>query len=207
MAQQADDVVRNYLRETAKGNIVPDVKNVAREIAEAATDPKSPTISLSTLKDWRSRLGRLMKSSDGATRDGAWSLRSIIDDATEEQLKKAGRLDDVAKLAEERVKYRNFLAVADSSTRAGAESGVISPTQLNQSIIRSQGRQNVAVGNTTELGELSRAGAGILRPEPTVSAGGVRTISPELGMTGAGAVAGTQLMPNNPIVTGKQIID
>lgn len=200
MAQQADDVVKNYLRSTAQGSIVPDVRNVADEIMDAATNPNAAPLDLATLKDWRSRLGKLLRGSDPQAREAAWGLRSIIDDATEAQLTAAGRADDVAALGKAREQYRNWIAVADASTRAGAESGILSPTQLNQEVIRSQGRRNFAVGNTTPLGDLSRAAAGILRPAATVSAGGVRTVSPQIisGLMGAGVA--NAMMPGSPII-------
>lgn len=200
MAQQADGVVNDYLRSTAQGNIVPDVRNIADEITEAATNPNAAQLDLATLKDWRSRLGKLLQSSDGQAREAAWGLRSIIDDATEAQLTAAGRADDVQRLNQAREQYRNWIAIADSATRAGAENGVLSPTQLYQSVIRSQGRRNVATGNTTPLGDLSRAAAGILRPASAVSAGGVRTVSPQIisGLMGAGVA--NALMPGSPMI-------
>jgi hypothetical protein len=200
MAQQADDVVKDYLRSTAQGSVVPDVRNVADEIMDAATNPNAATLDLATLKDWRSRLGKLLRGSDPQAREAAWGLRSIIDDATEAQLTAAGRADDVAALGTAREQYRNWIAVADASTRAGAENGILSPTQLNQEVIRSQGRRNFAVGNTTPLGELSRAAAGILRPASSVSAGGIRTISPQLISTLIGAGVGNAVAPGSPIV-------
>lgn len=202
MAQQADDVVQDYLRSTAQGNIVPDVRNIADEIADAATSPTASPLDLATLKDWRSRLGRLLQSSDPQVRDAAWGLRSIIDDATEAQLAAVGRGDDVARLAEARQQYRNWIAIADAATRAGAENGILSPTQLYQSIVRSQGRRNVAVGNTTQLGDLARAAAGILRPVSAVSAGAVRNFSPQLIAGGIGAAIANVVVPGSPIVAG-----
>ena len=198
MAQQADDVVKDYLRSTAQGSIVPDVRNVADEIMDAATNPNATQLDLTTLKDWRSRLGRLLQSNDPQAREAAWGLRSIIDDATAAQLTALGRADDVQRLAKAREQYRNFIAIGDAATRAGAESGVLSPTQLYQSVIRSQGRRNVAVGNTTPLGDLSRAAAGILRPAPSVAAGGVRTVSPQVMFGLAGAGAANAMFPGNP---------
>lgn len=198
IASRVDDVVATYVENTPNANLVPKVKNIADEIVDAATSPNPQSIPLETLKSWRSRIGSLLSSKDTEVRQAAWGLRSIIDDATEQSLAAAGRAEDVAKLQSARTQYRNFLAVADASTRAGAESGRISPTQLNQSVIRSQGRRNAAVGNTTELGPLARAGAGLLRSEPTVSAGGVRTISAELGGAGLGGVYGAQAMPQSP---------
>lgn len=200
MAQGADDVVKEYMRATASSNVVPDVRNIADEIIDAATTPRASQLDLATLKDWRSRLGKLLRGSDGQARDAAWGLRSLIDDATEAQLASAGRTNDIAKLARAREQYRNWIAVSDASTRAGAESGVISPTQLNQSVIRSQGRRNAAIGNTTDLGNLSRAAAGVLRSEPTVSPGGVRSVSAALGSGLAGAGLGSQVMAGNPVL-------
>lgn len=202
MAQEADNVVNDYLRSTAQGSIVPDVRNIADEIADAATNPNAAPIALSTLKDWRSRLGRLLQSADPQVRDAAWGLRSIIDDATEAQLAAVGRGEDVARLAAARQQYRNWIAIADAATRAGAENGILSPTQLYQSIVRSQGRRNVAVGNTTELGGLARAAAGVLRPASSVAAGGVRTVSPQIMASLMGAGVANAIFPGSPVVAG-----
>lgn len=200
MAQQADDVVKDYLRGTAQGSIVPDVRNIADEIMDAATNPSGGSLDLATLKDWRGRLGKLLQGSDPQAREAAFGLRAIIDDATQAELTAAGRVDDVKRLAGAREQYRNWLAIADASTRAGAENGILSPTQLNQSVIRSQGRRNVAIGNTTPMGELSRAAAGVLRPAATTMAGGARTITPQLMTALMGAGVGSALMPSNPVV-------
>jgi hypothetical protein len=202
MAQQADDVVRDYLRATAEGNVIPDVRNIAGEIVDAATTPRGMQISLATLKDWRSRLGRLMQSNDNQVREAAYGLRSLIDDATTAQLQASGRTEDVARLATAREQYRNWLGVADAATRATAENGILSPTQLHQAIIRTQGRRNVAVGNTTPLGNLSRSAAGVLRPEGTVQPGGVRELSQFATGTGAGGLIGAQMTPGNPLTGG-----
>lgn len=199
MAQQADDVVTNYLRSTAQGSVVPDVRNVADEIMDAATNPNGAPLDLATLKDWRSRLGKLLRGSDPQAREAAWGLRSIIDDATEAQLTAAGRADDVAALGKAREQYRNWIAVADASTRAGAESGILSPTQLNQEVIRSQGRRNFAVGNTTPLGDLSRAAAGILRPAASVQAGAVRNLPTQAVMALLGAGIGNVVAPGSSL--------
>lgn len=200
MAQRADDIVAQYLENTPNAAVVPKVKNIADEIIELGTNPNAGMLELSQIKTWRSRLGGLLNSSDAEVRNAAWALRGVLDDATEDALRAAGRTDDIAKLATGREQYRNWLAVADASTRAGAEGGRVSAPQLQQSVIRSQGRRNAAVGNTTDLGELSRAGAGLLRSEPTVSAGGVRTVAPQLGGALGGGALGAQLMPDNPIV-------
>lgn len=200
IAQRVDDIIADYLENTPSASVVPKVKNIADEIMELGTSPNASALDLSTIKSWRSRLGGLLNSKDAEVRNAAWALRGVIDDATEDALRAAGRTDDIAKLATAREQYRNWLAVADASTRAGAEGGRVSAPQLQQSVIRSQGRRNAAVGNTTELGELTRAGAGLLRSEPTVSAGGARTVAPQLGGALGGGAIGAQLMPDNPIV-------
>lgn len=199
-AQRVNDIVTDYLESTPNASVVPKVKTIADELIEMGTNPTPAAVDLSTIKQWRSRLGGLMNSNDSEVRSAAWALRGVIDDATEDALMAAGRTDDIAKLTTAREQYRNWLAVADAATRAGAEGGRVSAPQLQQSVIRSQGRRNAAIGNTTELGELSRSGAGLMRAEPTVSPGGVRTIAPQLGGALGGGAVGAQLMPDNPIV-------
>jgi len=204
MAQNADDVVRMYLVEAPSATVVPRVRAMADEIIEAATNPTAAPIDLTTLRTWRSALGRLSQSNDEATRTAAHGLRRIIDDATDTALTAAGRSDDLSRLSQAREQYRNFLAVSDASTRAGSEAGVLSPAQLNQSIIRTQGREAYAVGRGTGLMETSRASGELLRSMPTVEAGGIRRLPymSELGAGGAGAAMGAALGGMPGAVTG-----
>ena len=192
MAQAADDVVAQYLEMAPSVTVVPRVRNIAAEITDAATSPSAAAIDLTTLRQWRSALGAMTQSADEATRTAAQGLRRIIDDATDAALTSAGRSEDLARLSGAREQYRNFLAVSDASTRAGAASGVLSPQQLNQAIIRTQGRDAYAVGRGTNLMETSRAAGEVLRPMPTVEAGGIRRLPyvGELGVGGAGAALG-----------------
>lgn len=190
MAQQADDLVTRYKEMAPAMAVVPRARGIADEIIEAATSPQAQAIDLSLLRQWRSALGKMTTSNDEATRDVAVGLRRLIDDATDTALQGAGRADDLANLAREREKYRNFIAVRDAATRAGAEAGTLSPTQLNASVMRTQGREAVAVGRGTNLEELSRGGAAMLRPAPTVEAGGVRRLPPELQTGGLGGLLG-----------------
>jgi hypothetical protein len=199
LAQQADDIVSNYLEYSAANDVLPAVGNIAERIRNAAN---GSTIPASTLNQWRSNIRSLLNSNHGPTREAAFALRNLLDDAVINQLNAAGRADDVAALMAGREQYRNWLAVADAATRAGAENGIISPTQLNQAVIRTQGRHNMAIGNTTPLGELSRASAGVLRPESTVQAGGVRLPSEVLTGGGLGMAAGASLLPVHPVVGG-----
>jgi hypothetical protein len=102
----------------------------------------------------------------------------------------AGREADIERLSEANNRYRNWLAVAQARARAGAENGLISPTALDRAITTQQGWRNVATGATTDLGELSQAGAAILRPVSPVSPDGMRRIAGTSGV--AGAVLGQQ---------------
>jgi len=200
LAQSADDVVRQYLIDAPSASVVPRVRAIADEIVDAATNPSANPIDLSTLRTWRSALGRMSQSNDEATRTAAHGLRRVIDEATDEALRSANRADDIARLATSREQYRNYLAVSDASTRAGSEAGVLSPSQLNQAIIRTQGRDAYAVGRGTDLMETSRNAGSMLRPMPTVEAGGVRGMRglPELSTTGLGAYGGYALSGGNP---------
>jgi len=192
MAQSADDAVVRYLEMAPSATVVPRVRNIANEIIDAATNPSAAPIELSTLRVWRSALGRMTQSSDEATRNAARELRGLIDDATDAALTAAGRESDLQSLVQSRENWRNYLAVSDASTRAGSESGILSPGQLNQAIIRTQGRENYAIGRGTDLMETSRAAGSMLRPMPTVEAGGIRRLPyiGQLGAGGAGAAAG-----------------
>lgn len=187
MAQQVDDIVDDYMQMAPGVALSNGPRGIADEIIEAATSPQGAAIDLSTLQDWRRRLGRLTSSSQAEVRQVAADLRRVIDDATDTALQNAGRSDDAARLAEARNQYRNFIAVRDAATRGSAEAGTLSPTQLNQSVIRTQGRNAVAVGRGTDLEDLSRAGAALFRPAPTVEPGAFRRLSPRLGF---GTVAG-----------------
>lgn len=197
MAQSVDDVL-GYYNPMA---IPRKAQDIAEEIASAATSPNARPIDLTKLREWRTALGSMVNSADEATRDVARTLREVIDDATETALIAAGRADDLARLRDARVKYRNYLAVSDASTRAGAEAGIVSPTQLNQAVIRTTGRGQYARGAGTELSELSRAGASVLRPAPTVSAAGRRSI-PQIDQYATpigGALAGFAATGGSPV--------
>jgi hypothetical protein len=199
LAQQADDIVSEYLEYSAQADVIPAVGNIVERIRSAAN---GSTIPASTLNQWRSNIRSLLNSNHGPTREAGFALRNLLDDAVVWQLNAAGRADDVAALMAGREQYRNWLAIADASTRAGAENGILSPTQLHGAVTRTQGRRNVAVGNTTPLGDLSRSAAGVLRPESTVQAGGIRELPSVFTGGGLGAAAGATLMPQNPIVGG-----
>lgn len=204
MAQAAQDVAENYLTMVPSASRVPRISGMVDEILDAATNPTASPIDLSLLRVWRTDLGRMLQSNDEATRTAAQQLRLLIDDATDAALTAAGREADLQTLATAREQWRNYLAVRDASTRVGSEGGVLSPTQLNQSLIRVFGRDNYAVGRGTDLMETSRAAGELLRPLPTVEAGGLRRFANvgEISSTAAGAYVGSQLAGGPGAVAG-----
>lgn len=188
-AAQADEVAATYLSNVETGAAVPRVREIATEIAARAQNGQP--VDLATIRTWRSDIGNLTTSSNNATRRAAHSLRSLLDDMTDTALTNAGRADDVRKLADARRQYRDFLAVRDASTRAGdASSGVLSPAQLNQSMIRVMGRENYGVGRTTPTSDFTRSAAAMMRSAPAVQSGGVRSLeSLPMLLSGAGGYA------------------
>lgn len=191
VAIRAINVAKDYAERVPQGNLTPRIRGIAKEIRGFAVS-KRP-VTLAQLKEWRSDIGRLTVSSDAATREAAHALRRLIDETTDTALASAGRTEDIAKLAAGRESYRNYIGVRDAASRAGAEGGTLSPQALNQSFIRAQGREAYATGRTTSMADFTRAGASVLRPAPTVSAGGVRSISAAVPTATAALVGGGAL--------------
>ena len=184
-ANKAVQLAADYAERVPMGNLTPRVRGIAEEIRALAVSGKS--VPLTRLREYRSDIGNLTISSDAATRQAAHALRTLIDDLTDTALRAANRTDDIEKLARAREGYRNFIAVRDAASRAGAEGGTLSPQQLNQSLIRAQGREAYATGRTTGMGDFTRSGAAVLRQAPAVPAGGIRT-SQGLGASTGGAI-------------------
>ena len=193
-ASAALKIATDYIERVPAGQLTPRVRGIANEIK--AFEKSGKEISLDRLKQWRSDIGDLTVSSDAATRTAAHDLRTLLDGMTDEALTAAGRADDIFALAKAREAYRNFIGVRDAASRATAEGGILSPTQLNQSMIRAQGREAYATGRTTPMTDFTRSAAAILRSAPATSPGGVRRISEALPIAlatlagGAGYQAG-----------------
>jgi hypothetical protein len=187
-ATRAMQIGTDYAERVPVGTLTPRVRGIANELRTLAVARNS--VPLSRLKTWRSDIGKLTTSNDAATREAAHGLRELIDEMTDSALQSAGRADDIASLASARESYRNFIGVRDASTRAGAERGTLSPTALNQSIIRSQGRESYALGRGTSMQDFTRAGAATLRPAPTVSPGSTRNFALPGGLAAVGGTAG-----------------
>lgn len=192
IGRKAYGVASEYFETTPGKNLPVSLRRVADKLMDFATSPGevNRVIPAKTLRNWRSTLGRYTTSNDENVRDAAHALREVIDDATEETLKQLGRGDDIAKLAELRKQYRNFLAIADASLRGGREGarGILTPERLQSATSRIFGRQNASTGGGTELTELARDGVAMIGSAPTVSAGGFRNpLTPEvLGVGGGG---------------------
>jgi hypothetical protein len=186
-AQAAARVAKDYVDRVPAGQLTPRIRGISNEIKALSASNKD--VTLSRLKEWRTDIGEFTVSSDPATRKAAHALRELIDDMTDQALTAAGRADDIAALAKAREEYRNFIGVRDAATRGASERGILSPTQLNQSMIRAQGRENYAVGNTTPMTDFTRSAAATLRPAPTVLPDGRRTISQALPAASAAAAA------------------
>lgn len=171
-AAAAGRIAAEYLDAVPAGALTPRIRGMANEIAALAKSGK--TVALERLKTWRTNIGKLTISPDEATRDAAHGLRTLIDDMTDTALTAAGRADDIASLSAARTAYRDFIAVRDASTRAGSRAGALSPQELNQALIRSQGRTNYAMGRGTPMTDFVRSAAETLRAAPTVAPGGIR---------------------------------
>jgi hypothetical protein len=187
-ATRAIGIGTDYAENVPGGLLNPRVRGIANELRALAVS--GDTVALSRLRKWRSDIGKLTTSSEAGTREAAHNLRQLIDEMTDGALTAAGRADDIASLAAARTSYRDFIGVRDASTRAGAERGTLSPTALNQSIIRSQGRESYALGRGTPMQDFSRAGAAILRPAPAVSPGSNRNFALPGGLAAIGGGAG-----------------
>lgn len=189
-AQSALDAVADYAQLNAGTNQAPIITNVADKIMDAATGGQS--IASSDVMSWRSLLSRATTSNDPATKQAAADLIEILDDSLSSSLNALGRSSDVSRLSEARSQWRNLLAVERSATRAGegTAAGLITPDSL-RSVLTTQGRSAMARGNRGDIGEIARAGAGVM--------GGLRNSGTPAGLqalgipTMAGAGAGSSV--------------
>ena len=163
-AQKAIDASKLAF-ELSPDKLPPLLKNVENRLLDAATGG-SP-IQASVLKQWRSNLSKLTRSADAATREGAASMLDAVDDAMAATLTKMGRADDVARLAQARSDWRNLLALEKAVGSAGenAAAGLISPSALRNAV-KTQGTSSYVRGGRGDIGELARAGEGVMKALP-----------------------------------------
>jgi hypothetical protein len=194
LGQEALRIADDYLVATPGQTLPVRLRNVAKEITDAATSPTNTPIPGTRLREWRTALGRYTTSSDEAVRDAAHDLREVIDNATEGALTALGRTDDVAELAKLRTQYRNLLVITDATTRGGrgGASGVLTPERVSTSAKRVFTRQSYAMDRATGLAQLSRDAEMIIGAAPAVKPGGVRDVM-NTGMSAlGGATVGAQ---------------
>lgn len=176
----------------------PLIGNILKDTVKAARGGN--TIPAATLKVWRSNLSKLTVSADDATRAAAVEALEAVDDMMATALNTAGRADDVARLAEARMQWRNFLAVQRAATGAGegAAAGLVSPSALRNSVV-GQGRSGYAQGTRGDIAELARAGEAVMKKLPTSgTAENIRAMLPSGVWGGIGAGGGA--MTGNPML-------
>jgi hypothetical protein len=185
-AQRVQAVSSTYTDSANVAARSPIIERIATEVADAAQS--GTPIPASTMARWRSITGNLLRSGDAATREAAGDIREILDDSLNQVLTAAGRTDDIARLAEARAQWRNYLALVRVTSGAGANTaeGLISPSAL-RSAVANQDRTAYATGNRGEIADLARAGETILRlPPNSGTPSGMRALyAPEV-MTGVG---------------------
>ena len=192
------DAVSTYKSLAPTSGQAPLIGNILKDTAKAARGGN--TIPASTLKVWRSNLSKLTASTDQATRSAAIEALEAVDDMMASALTSAGRAGDVARLADARMQWRNFLAVQRAATGAGegAAAGLISPSALRNSVV-GQGRVGYAQGTRGDIAELARAGEAVMKKLPTSgTAENIRAMLPSGVWGGIGAGGGA--MTGNPML-------
>ncbi len=188
--QSIDDAVTTYQSLAPTSAQAPVIGQVASRIDEAISGVRP--IDSKELMTWRSRVSKLTTSADAATRNAAQEALETLDDIIEGSLSAAGRADDVARLAEARRQYRDFLAIENAASRATTERGILTPAAL-EGAIRTQSRSQLARGQRGDLGQLATAAGDVLKPLPAVLPGGLRAIQgtlPAVGAAGGFAAGG-----------------
>lgn len=186
--------VDTYKSLAPTGNQAPIISEVLKAVVKAGRGGNA--IPASTVNTWRSRLSKLTTSPDAATRTAAVEALEAVDDMLTSALTSTGRAADVARLAEARGQWRNFLAIQKAASGAGedAAAGLLSPSALRQSVVR-QGQSAYAQGTRGDIADLARAGEGVMKalPESGTPSGWFARIpggAPGLlGMAGAGTGA------------------
>lgn len=180
------EAMQTYRALAPKDTVAPIFGNINKALVSSfrSGDP----IPGKQVMTWRSTVSKLTRSPDPATREAAIEAMDALDDIVNQSLTAAGRADDVARLAEARGQWRNLLAVEAAASRAGegAAAGILSPSQVRNAVVQ-QGRRAYVQGQRGDIGELSRAAEGVMKPLPTVEAGGVRAVRGMSDLMGAGA--------------------
>ena len=177
-----------YRQLTPAGSAPPIFNNINKELVRSFRSGNA--IPAATVKNWRSTVSKLTRSSDAATREAAIEMMDVIDDTFNAALKAAGKPEAIAKLGEARGQWRNLLAIESAASRAGegTAQGILSPSQLRNAVVQ-QGRSAFVRGKRGDIGDLTRAAEGVMKPLPTTEAGGLRDVRGISELVGAGAGA------------------
>lgn len=170
--------VDEYKSLAPTGNQAPLVSQVLAETTKFFRGGNP--IPASTVNTWRSGLSKLTTSADAATRSAAQAALEAVDDMLEGAMRAAGKPENIERLATARGEWRNFLAIQRAATGAGADTaaGLLSPAQLKSAVVQ-QGRASYARGGRGDLGDLARAGAGVMDSLPNSGTpAGIRAMIP-----------------------------
>jgi len=190
--QLAQDLGANYreyaamVPESARAPVVEDmIRDIGRTLGQGPLRGEYYQAA-------RSRLDRMARGSarDPQLQSALYGIRNSLDDAMERSIT-ANNPTDAGLWREARTQYRNLLTVERAATAGGADAalGIISPSQLRNATVMTQGRRNYARGNG-DFAELSRAGTAIMQPMPNSGTAG-RLKAQALGAGATSLIGGT----------------
>ena len=137
----------------------------------------------------RSKIGDMVRNpnTDDGVRGALIDMQDALDEAVQRNIADPALAAEFRTL---RARYRNFLPIESARAKAGAEEGFISPAALKQSIGATQGKRELATGDSP-LTELAEAGAGVLKPpRSSGTAENMRSMLAGLIPASVGAVGG-----------------
>lgn len=151
----------------------PIVQRVGQDLAQAVqAAQRAGGVAIlpgGTYQNVRSLLGKQAQTLRISNPPAAQALRDIQDALDGAMQRSIARTNprDVRAFATARREYRNLLTIERAATAAGenAAMGIISPSQLRNATVTTQGRRNYARGRG-DLADLARAGESVLKPLP-----------------------------------------
>lgn len=195
LGQRTLTVADDYFAGSAGRKIPPALRSINDSLLDLSTQPNGVSkIPASDLRKWRTTAGIYTTSKEEMTRAAAHALRELIDDASEAALTSLGRADDIGKLGVLRNQYRNFLTIADASTKGGRQGarGILTPERVSSASTRTVGKINRATGKGTDLTELANDALAMIGAAPTTEAGALRRVALGVGGgAGSGAAVGS----------------
>lgn len=189
------------------------IRNMARAMTTRAA---TGTIPGNVYKSWRSQLARYRRgTTDPEAKKAYGEYIDALDFAMEQNIIKKGNPKDVARWQNARRQYRNYITLERAAGAAGpkAAQGIITPAQLRQAAVSTQGRRAYVQGQG-DFSELARAGQAVMTPMPqsgTAISTAVRAIPAIIGgVLGGGAtpegVMGAVAGAATPAVAGQALM-